>query len=270
MSAYRTRASSGVPNSRPRAWRPGLAVMFACLIMAPSFGQDAAKPADSGAAPPAPAAPAKKPAVRNLDDLLGLPQDKPAPKEPEGPALPPDGADPADLDKDRADLERKLTNAEIADRFRDAVRQMGESADRIAKGNDIGLVTQRLQEEIIKKLDLIVQQSQNQDSNSSSSSSDQQSNQQQDPGRQRGGKPQQGQQSPQNQAGQGENKGEAMPPPGQDPQFKGRLDTARAAWGNLPERVREALLQGSSDQFSSLYEAMTEAYYRKLAEEAQQ
>lgn len=250
-------------------------LVLALVVGAAALAQEAARPAEGGAAPavapaPAPGAPAKKPAVKNLDDLLGLPQDKPAAGAPEDAALPaPEGADAAELDKNRADLERKLTNAELADRFRDAVRQMGESADRIAKGNDIGLVTQRLQEEIIKKLDLIVQQSQNQNSSSSSSSSDQQSNQQKDPGRQQSSR-QQGKPSEQNQAGSGENKGEAMPPPGQDPQFKGRLDTARAAWGNLPERVRESLLQGSSDQFSSLYEAMTEAYYRKLAEEAQQ
>jgi hypothetical protein len=49
-----------------------------------------------------------------------------------------------------------------------------------------------------------------------------------------------------------------------------RLDTARAAWGNLPERVRDSLLEGSSDYFSSLYEAMTEAYYKKIAEEAKE
>jgi hypothetical protein len=41
-----------------------------------------------------------------------------------------------------------------------------------------------------------------------------------------------------------------------------------AAWGNLPARVRDQLMQGRHDQFSSLYESMTETYYRRLAEEA--
>jgi hypothetical protein len=219
---------------------------------------------------------ARKPApVPGLDDLLNLPSTKkPAPADAPADgaqdALPPEPpvGEPGDAAPD--ELERKLTEQEIADRFRDAVRQMGESADRIASSNDVGLVTQRLQEEILKKLDLIVKQSENNSSSSSSSSSSSQS-QQSDPGRQnqqqRGQQQQQQQQNA--QAGQGENQGEAMPPPGQDPQFKGRLDTARAAWGSLPERVRESLLQGSSDYFSSLYEAMTESYYRKLAEEGQ-
>ena len=36
----------------------------------------------------------------------------------------------------------------------------------------------------------------------------------------------------------------------------------------MPERVRAALMQGSTDRFSTLYESMTESYYRRLAEEA--
>jgi hypothetical protein len=42
---------------------------------------------------------------------------------------------------------------------------------------------------------------------------------------------------------------------------------AGAAWGALPERLRDALTQGLSDRYSSLYEGATESYYRRLAEE---
>ena len=38
--------------------------------------------------------------------------------------------------------------------------------------------------------------------------------------------------------------------------------------GMLPARLRQALLQGSADRYSSLYESLTETYYRRLAEEA--
>jgi hypothetical protein len=48
------------------------------------------------------------------------------------------------------------------------------------------------------------------------------------------------------------------------------IDSSSAGWGELPERVRERLVEGSSDYFSTLYEALTEAYYRRLAEEASQ
>lgn len=269
-------------NRSARVW---ITLMAAMSAGAPALAQSSTPltppPAPPAAKPEAGESDASKPEARKpapvpgLDDLLNLPSTKKpapadAPEDGANGALPPEppAGEPGDAAPD--ELERKLTEQEIADRFRDAVRQMGESADRIASSNDVGLVTQRLQEEILKKLDLIVKQSENNSSSSSSSSSSSQS-QQRDPGRQnqqqRGQQQQQQQQNA--QAGQGENQGEAMPPPGQDPQFKGRLDTARAAWGSLPERVRESLLQGSSDYFSSLYEAMTESYYRKLAEEGQ-
>ena len=35
----------------------------------------------------------------------------------------------------------------------------------------------------------------------------------------------------------------------------------------LPERIREMLLQGKQETFSSLYEQLTQEYYRRLAEE---
>ena len=41
-----------------------------------------------------------------------------------------------------------------------------------------------------------------------------------------------------------------------------------AAWGSLPARLRDALLQGNEDRYSNLYQKWTEAYYRRLAEEA--
>jgi hypothetical protein len=35
----------------------------------------------------------------------------------------------------------------------------------------------------------------------------------------------------------------------------------------LPDRVREALVQGLNDRFSSRYQRETERYYRRLAED---
>ncbi len=67
---------------------------------------------------------------------------------------------------------------------------------------------------------------------------------------------------------QGENRDERLPPGGpQDAQLRDTLDTARAAWGSLPERVREALQQGSEDFYSRVYNSLTESYYKRLAGE---
>ena len=43
-------------------------------------------------------------------------------------------------------------------------------------------------------------------------------------------------------------------------------DLMKAAWGHLPERVREQMLQSSSDEFLPEYREEIEAYYRRLAE----
>ncbi len=213
-------------------------------------------------------APSTKDPIPGLDDLLGIPSkpsqpagQEPAPGEGEPAAAPADPA--AELDPLRQELERRLTAAEAEHQFREAMRQMGESADRIERAGDVGLTTQRLHDQIVRRLDVLIKRSQQSSSSSSSSeSSDQRSS------AQRQAQPSQPQ-GP-NQAGAGENRGVVDPPPFEGARARGQLDMARAAWGSLPERVRGTLLQGSSDYFSTLYEAMTEAYYKRLAEEAKE
>ena len=45
------------------------------------------------------------------------------------------------------------------------------------------------------------------------------------------------------------------------------FDESRTEWGSLPQRIRDMLLQGRKEKFSSLYERLTREYYRRLAEE---
>ena len=44
----------------------------------------------------------------------------------------------------------------------------------------------------------------------------------------------------------------------------------KAAWGHLPERVRERMLQSSSEEFLPEYREQLEEYYRRLAEREQE
>lgn len=199
--------------------------------------------------------PAEEP-IPDLDDLLGLPKDdRPAaPERPEGEL--PEVVDPA-----KADLDRKLTGQEMAEQFQQAVRLMNETSVRLEGARDAGVVTQRMQEDIIRKLDMIIQAAQQQQSRRSSSQS--QRNQQQDPQDQ----PQQQQGQQQRNTAQGENRDERTPPARREGPLDAQPGGHGAAWGALPARVRDALLQGSSDRFSSMYQKMTEEYYRRLAEE---
>lgn len=197
----------------------------------------------------------------SLDDLLGIPRDeRPADSRPiDDPGM----IDPLEADPDRAALERALTATEASQMFRQAVRQMGDVADLLQVAGDPGVTTQRIQEEILRKLDTLIKAAEQQSSSSSSSQGSQQQQQQ--------SKQQQAAAQPQpadgSQQQQGDNQMEGTPPGGQEGALADVLDAARAAWGSLPDRVRDTLFEVRSDQFSSMYRALTEEYYRRLAEE---
>jgi Mg-chelatase subunit ChlI len=142
---------------------------------------------------------------------------------------------------------------------------MGDAAKRLETATDTGLGTQRVQEDVIRRLDqLLASLERNQSSQSqqqSQSDSDQQSQRNQ-PNQQKRSQPTQGKET---KSGDGNTDWEG--PPRQDGPLRPGLEAARAAWGSLPARVRDMLLQGSSDRFSSRYDELTRAYYKRLAEE---
>jgi hypothetical protein len=190
----------------------------------------------------------------SLDSLLGLDDDGQGGDDGSG-------IGDALVDPSRAELDRKLTAEEAHEKFAQAVAQMGDAAARLIEGGDAGVATQRLGESILKKLDQVIASAEEQESSSSSSSSKKQQQQQQQ------------QQQAQQQQGRPEQQGTPNPEGAQDgPSLKeGELGAVRAggsaAWGRLPARTRDALVEGLSDRYSALYERMTEAYYRRLAED---
>lgn len=231
------------------------------------------KPASGNAAKPAPQpapastpAPAPKPppaAQPTLDELLGLPKSPPPDKPTNESGKPADVApDGGVKDPNQAELDDLLAGKQIADAFSQAVSLMGDASKRLGGANDPGIDTQRIQEDIIKKLEQVLDGMQQQQQQQSSSKSKQQQ-------RQTPQQPQSSQKSQQqaSQPSQGDNRTETTPPGLQQGALKPTLEGARAAWGSLPQRVRDMLLQGSGDRFSAKYQAMTEAYYRKLAED---
>ncbi|MCP4837483.1 MAG: hypothetical protein GY895_22280, partial [Phycisphaera sp.] len=99
------------------------------------------------------------------------------------------------------------------------------------------------------------------------------SQQQQDPGR-RSQEQQEGRETQDGRDAEGRNEGDAQdgssnqPPPPESTTLEGVLDESQVEWGSLPPRVRELITQGMRDQMSQLYRSLTEAYYRRMAEEA--
>lgn len=210
----------------------------------------------AGAAVAAPTPPAREPSGGpSLDELLGL-------EDPgEG------GADaPADasLDPDRAELDRQLGAQEMGERLDQAAALMDEIARRMRATSDVSITTQRQQERVIGLLDEVIDAAQRQQQQQGQPSSQQQ---------QQGQQQQQQPSQPQAQRQQGQEPGQQaaqethMPGGGEGVQLRAGQAAAGAAWGALPDRLRDALTQGLSDRYSSLYERATESYYRRLAEE---
>ncbi|GJQ30742.1 MAG: hypothetical protein HBSAPP03_26260 [Phycisphaerae bacterium] len=187
------------------------------------------------------------PAEPDLDVLLGLRR--------------PGEVAPADPNAAQRERDRLLSPAEITDEFEKAVVLMDESSRRLAEAKDPGLDTQRLQEDTLRHLDKLIADAQQR------SRSRQQRQRQQQQQQQQSSQQQQQQSSQSGSTPTDSTQGGTPSVPRQD----GQLNTPRAAdaasWGNLPEHVRQALTQGLSDRFSSLYQQMTEQYYRRLAEE---
>jgi hypothetical protein len=213
---------------------------------APDPKADAPTPAPEGAPD---ASPEKLP---TLDELLGL--DNPADERTKGLL--------EDYDPDKVQLERKLTDQEAAEKLEQAVQQMHETAFRLEQIRDPGIVTQRLQAEILTKLDVLIKNAESQQQSSGQSQQSQSQQQQQ----------QQQQTPPKGDAAQQQSQEAGAQDGGGNPAFqegqRDQLDAARAAWGALPDRVRDRLMEGSSDYFSEWYRSLTEAYYKRIAEEA--
>jgi len=228
------------------------------LMAAGAVAQDSAPPSSQPQ-------PSQSP-PSSLDDLLDLEKEKPQqPPNEEGAAT---KADDVAAQESRRELEKQLSEAEVADAFEQAVEKMGVAAELLDVRFDPSLPTQRVQEDIIAKLNQLLDQakkSKSQSSSSSSSSSRQQQQQQQDPGKRQ----QQQNQSQANQRNQdpADNRSEMEPPESQQGDINTVLEETRSEWGNLPQRVRDMLVQGRKEKFSTLYERLTNEYYKRLAEE---
>ena len=192
----------------------------------------------------------------SLDDLLGLETDESEVQ-----------ADEAARAESERELQRRLDEKEITDAFLVALDKMATSAKRLGELFDTGLATQRVQQDILAKLDQLIdkaRQMQSLGQASASRSTSSQRSRSQSPGQRksqadnsrRDGTPQD------SQAGD--------PPPRQDGDIHTILQEAGVEWGNLPERIRQELLQGRNDKFSSMYRRLTEEYYKRLAEEGSQ
>ena len=288
------------PSALPAAWR-----------REPQGGAAAPPPADKPAPPvntaPAPGAPpsgsnatpapAAPPAPKTLDDLLGLEPAAPGRKGPDAPGA---GSGAAGTqaggdagrggqgdgvaERGRQDaLSRSLNEDELEDAFKAAVEGMKRSAQALAVDGDPGIETQRLQQDVVRKLEILIdsaKKKQKQKSQQSRSNRQDRQEQQQDQRQQQqqaqqeeaqrqqeAQKRRQQQQQAQRQPATDAN-GNPIPPELQEGALNNVMEDGRTEWGALPARIRDLVQQGRRDRVSSLYQRLTEQYYRRMAEEA--
>ena len=167
------------------------------------------------------------------------------------------------VDPNQAELDRVLSPKQAGEAFSQAVELMNQVSSRIANSHDLSIATQRLQEDILRKLDQVIESAnENESGNNGSSSSSSQSESSQS-------QPDQQQQSKEGQSAEpSDSAGESSMPGGSSNAQPGdEVVPDGAGWGALPARFREALSQGISDHYSELYRSITEAYYKSLAED---
>jgi len=256
-----------------------------------------------------------------LDDLLGLDEDESDEADgdaeagdndkPDKPDQPADDEAEADAETDPAapeltrELDKRLSGEEASEQFVQAIQEMEDVAIRLGEGSDPGIDTQRMQDEIILKLEQIIssaekspsQQQQSKPGQPGQGKPRQADKGGQQPGQQQGQKPseQPGQGDQPGQQAQGENgqqpgeqQGEqpgdqqGQKPGGQQAEGNQSGDDARQGdvrnaelsmkdlregeWGNLPPRLRDELSESLSEEFNPVYRAATEAFYRRIAE----
>lgn len=206
----------------------------------------------------------------SLDDLLGITQPATGPQTP-----PPRGQDdppvqsssPVELEPD---VLRQLTDQSLPDVFGQAVGQMEQAADRLDAKLDAGLETQRLQQSVLAKLDQVIAAAQKQGLGSGSSGSSSPSGkagQQEFGSAKNTGSQRHTTSSGLQAAGGGGSRGGVDDAAGQ--RESPAMQDHRSQWGNLPERLRQELLEGFNERFSSVYRELTGQYYRRLAQEGQ-
>lgn len=198
---------------------------------------------------------ADDPASASLDELLGL----------EAPAQP--------TSRDSAIEGASADDPGDADLMQRALARMTDAAARLERDAPwpADLATQRLQREAIDSLDALIAQLNRPQPRRDRSGGAGQPGQpgQADIGSRLNAPAASSASAGGAAAGSEAHRGEASPGSVTAPGPAGALeqtDASGRAWGHLPAQIRGELSQGSSDPFSAVYQALTEAYYQRLAQ----
>lgn len=183
---------------------------------------------------------------------------------------PPTDPKPRTSAKRTDDLSKRLLRRAMKQADEDVMEQvlrlMGESAHRMEIDFDAGAGTQELQQQVVAKLDEAIASAaknhRKQRQQDSASQSDK---------RRRSKSSSQERESSSQQPGQqitdaGSTPGDPTSVAAEQEQTGGEFADIRRAWGHLPPREREELIQGSTEEYLERYRLWVERYYRALQE----
>ena len=225
-----------------RTRHPSKIVGYLCILSIPGFLL---------AATGEPASASRQP---SLDELLGIPSNwSVAPTDPQTPVESEPLVDP--------EVERRLTGQETADLFEQVLEMMGDASQRLGVKRDPGIQTQRIQEAAMKKLDQVIAEAEQRCAAGGGSG---QKPKKAESGSARNAGP--GRSGPAGQLSNMPHQGGASPGHVKQVDAARPIEQHRREWGHLPPRLRDELQQGLGEPYSPLYQSLTEAYFRRLAQ----
>lgn len=192
------------------------------------------------------------------------------------PSLKPKSTDKSSADTSKAEPTTIIDGEDIGqpsedqDPFGRIARRMRQVESRVAR-NQAGADTQQQQQQIVDDLTALIAKLNKQCQGGECKPGDKEAQQQQQPQQAQRGNPQQKkskQPSPKVAKNPASDSGDRLRSDfTAKPSTDAIRQTMKEAWGNLPERLREQMLQTSVDEFLPKYELMIEQYFKRLAEE---
>jgi hypothetical protein len=206
-----------------------------------------------------PAAKPKQPAGGSAEPEAGKPEGPPQPGDSPKQAEP-DGSKPARIRLELEEGEDVDLRGQAANPLIELGRRM-KDVERLIAERNTSAATQRMQEQIVADIALLIEKirkQQKQPAGGSSRPRNRPGQPRQDPGERESTDPAEDSESRLGSAS--ETKVEAR-------EFENLL---KEVWGHLPERVRQQMLSGTSEEVLPKYQKLIEAYYKRLAEDAAQ
>jgi len=163
-------------------------------------------------------------------------------------------------------LIRKAVTAADEDLMEAIMRLMGQAAEKLDVEFDPGPDTQHLQEQVVTKLDEAISAAAAQTRAQKKSSKSSKSDKRNSPPSERGARKKESKSPGETADAQDGDSADARAHAATTEQAGGTLEESRRAWGQLPMRDRDEVLQGAGEEYLERYRVWIQQYFRALQE----